>query len=86
MPQFADDSMTPPPLTVTRDKYMNEIPADKPMHGNSTPGEGSWSFDEAHYSDDWMGGNTPYGVSVSPPTGVERTTVDTSRADRGKES
>jgi hypothetical protein len=86
MGQFANDSMTPSPLTVTRDQYMNEVPTDKPMHTDSTPGMGSWSFDEGHYSDDFKGGYSGYGVSVTPSNSVERTTVDNSKADRGKES
>lgn len=89
MTQFANDSMTPAPLTVTRDKFGNEIAADKPMHENATPGEGSWSFDEEHYDDGpSKGGFQSYGTAVSGNDGPssERTTVDNSRADRGKES
>ena len=82
MGQFADDSMTPDPISISRDKYGNEIPTDKPMHDNSTPGVGSWSWDENHYANDPKGG-----VSVAPPSlSSERITVDNSRADRGMES
>ena len=79
--QFADDSMTPKPLTVTRDKYENEIATDKPMHDNSTPGEGAWAWSEGHYAKVMS-----YGVDVSAPEGVDKLTVDNSRADRGRES
>jgi hypothetical protein len=86
MSQFADDSMTPSPLTTTRDKWGNEIAPDRPMHTNTTAGEGAFHFDEGHYSDDWDGGYRNYGVNVSAPaTSSNSVTVDNSRADRGKE-
>lgn len=77
------------PLSVTRDQYGNEITEDRTSHTNTTPGEGSWSFEQKHYSDDFMGGfGAPYGVTVtdngqSPQ--VERASVDVSQASRGKE-
>jgi hypothetical protein len=87
MGQFADDKMTPSPLNVSRDKFENEIPTDKPMHGNSTDGEGAFHWDGNQYDDGpSKGGSKSYGQSVEAPTGVERNTVDVSRADRGKES
>lgn len=79
--QYADDSMTPPPISVSRDQYGNEIAADRPMHENSTPGVGSWNFGAGHYDDDTKGGS-----DVSMPEGVEKVMVDNSRADRGKEA
>jgi hypothetical protein len=87
--QFANDSMTPEPISVSRDKFKNEIPSDRPMHGESTPGKGSWSFGEGHYSDDWNGGYSSYGVSVedkgqNPSSSV--VSVDNGRADRGKDA
>ena len=87
--QFANDSMTPSPISVSRDKYGNEIPSDRPMHGECTPGMGSWSFDEGHYSDDWNGGFRPYGVSVEDKgqnPSRSMISVDNSRADRGKDA
>lgn len=81
MTQFADDSMTPKPLSVTRDQYDNEIASDRPMHTNSTPGEGAWNFSAGHYDDDVKGGS-----NVSAPEGVDKIMVDNSRADRGKEA
>ena len=91
MPQFADDSMTPSPLGVSRDAYGNEIAEDRSSHDNTTPGKGSWSFDENHYASDCgnKGGYGGYGVPVadkgqSPSS--ERTTADASRANRGAES
>ncbi len=78
--QFADDSMTPSPLSVSRDKYDNEIASDRPMHENSTPGMGSFNWDAGHYCDTVKGG-----TEVSAPEGVDKVTVDNSRADRGKE-
>jgi len=81
--QFADDSMTPKPLTVTRDKYDNEIAADKPMHDNTTPGEGAWNWSGGQYPDK---GPEGYGSSVSAPEGVDKLTVDNSKADRGREA
>ncbi|SRR5260370_33019021 len=78
-------------LSVTYDQFGNEIAADRPSHTNTTAEDGSWSFDEAHYADGpWKSGyGSDYGASVkdhgkSPE--VERTSVDVSRADRGKES
>ncbi len=80
--QFADDSMTPSPISVSKDKYGNEIAADKPMHENSTPGEGAFGWTEGHYAQ----GPGNYGKEVSAPEGVDKMTVDNSRADRGKEA
>ncbi len=57
MSQFADDSMTPPPISVTRDQYKNEIPSDRPMHGEATPGKGAFDFDCGHYAEGVKGGS-----------------------------
>jgi hypothetical protein len=84
--QFANDSATPEPISVSRDKYENEVPSDRPMHENTTPAKGSWSFDEGHYSDDNNGGYSPYGVSVKDRGQTSTVYVDNSRADRGRES
>lgn len=89
--QFANDSMTPSPISVSKDKYGNEIAVDQPMHDNTTPAVGSFSWGEGHYADDCgnNGGYGGYGVSVADKgqsPSAERTSVDVSRADRGKES
>lgn len=91
MSQFADDSMTPSPISVSRDKYKNEIPSDRPMHNEATAGEGSWNFGAGHYDDSpGKGGFGGYGKSVSDlgqNPQVERTSVDNSMSPkRGRES
>lgn len=87
MSQFANDSMTPEPIKVTRDKFQNEIPSDRPMHTETTAGDGAFHWDGNQYDDSpGKGGFGSYGVSVDSSPKVERTSVDTSRADRGKES
>lgn len=77
-------------LPVTYDQFNNEIAADRPFHENTTPEQGSWNFSGKQYSEDWMGGNKDYGMNVGADFGktpkVERTIVDNSRADRGKDA
>ncbi len=90
MSQFADDSMTPSPIKVNKDKFGNELAVDRPAHENVTPAEGSFHFGGNQYDDSpGKGGFGSYGVKVSDmgqnPV-VERTSVNVSRADRGKES
>jgi len=78
-------------LQVTYDSFGNEIAADRPFHENTTPEQGGWAFGENHYADGpWKSG---YGASYATGVSdmgknpqVERTSVDTSRADRGKEA
>lgn len=83
----ADGSVSPDPLSVTYDQWNNEQASDPTMHQNCTPGVGSYNFSGGQYSDDWNGGYSNYGVTVnSPTTSNSSTTVDVSRADRGKES
>ena len=87
--QFANDSMTPAPISVSRDKYQNEIPTDKPMHDNTTPGEGSFDWQCGHYATDFNAGFSSYGRSVEDKgqnPSSSTISVDNSRADRGKES
>lgn len=81
--QFADDSMTPSPISVSRDKYQDEIPSDRPMHDNTTPGNGGFNWDAGHYATDF----SSYGVAVGDK-GKTATTVDVNphAANRGKES
>ena len=87
--QFANDSMTPDPISVSRDEYKDEIPSDRPMHENTTPGMSAGLYKGRHYSDDWMGGFRSYGVSVKDngqSPSKESADVSIHRADRGKES
>ena len=90
MSQWADDSMTPSPLKVTKDKFGNELAQDRPSHNNTTAEEGSFHFGGNQYDDSpGKGGFGSYGVAVEDygqNPKVERSTVDNSRADRGRES
>lgn len=74
---YANDSMTPAPISVSRDQYQNEIPSDQPMHGEATPGMSvGVNYGAQHYNDDVKSGS-----SVSP-AGVSRetTTIDNSKS------
>ncbi len=87
--QFANDSMTPPPISVSRNEFKDEIPSDRPSHENTTPEHSNPQYTGRQYSDDWRGGFTPYGKSVtdmgqSPSKKV--VDVDVRRADKGPES
>jgi len=87
--QFADDSMTPSPISVTRNQYKDEIPEMDPQHEGATPGHTNPLYKGGHYSDEWDGGYKNYGVSVtdlgqSPSKTV--TKVDGDQAKRGRES
>lgn len=74
-------------ISVSRDQYQNEIPSDRPMHENTTPGKGSFAWGEGHYSDDFQGGFSSYGVSVGGGgKSSSEVSVNVSKADRGKES
>lgn len=90
MSQFADDSMTPAPIGVKRDKFYNEIPSDRPAHEDATPAEGSYNFSGGQYDDSpGKGGFGSYGRSVSDlgknPI-VERSSVNADSTSRGKDS
>lgn len=81
----------PNKLAVTYNQDYSEITEDRTNHENTTAGEGNWNWGAAHYSDDFGAGESKsYGVEVSSDNGknpqVERTSVDNSKADRGKES
>lgn len=86
--QFANDSMTPSPIGVSRNKYQDEMPSDKPMHDNSTPGHSNSAYTGMQYSDDFNGGYSGYGVSVGSGSGPsrEQVTVNAQSTERGKES
>lgn len=87
MSQWAENIYGTDPISVSKDKFGNEIAKDRPMHTNSTPEEGSWNFSGNHYDDSpGMGGYGSYGTEVSAPTGMDKVSVDNSRADRGKEA
>jgi hypothetical protein len=85
--QYAADSMTPEELSVSYDQYNNEVASDRPMHTDTTPGNGSFSFGSPQYSDDFAGGWKPYGVEVaSVAPSRENVTVNSQSTERGKES
>jgi len=87
MSQWADDSMTPEPISVSRDKYKNEIPSDRTNHTGNTAGMGAFHWDGNQYSTDFNAGFSSYGMSVDANSGnVDKMSVDTSRADRGRDS
>lgn len=87
--QWANDSMTPEPIGISRDAFGNEWAKDRPMHADTTAGEGTTNFDDAtgQYSQDWKGGFRSYGKSVSAPE-ISRSSVvvDNNAANRGPES
>ena len=87
--QFANDSMTPEPIAVRRDKYDDEIPTDRPEHENTTPGMSQALYVGRQYSSDWMGGFDAYGVSVKDmgkTPSRETMSVNPNSADRGRDS
>lgn len=81
--QFADDSMTPPPIADHDDEYKNCIPTDRPMHENTTPGMGAFNWDAGHYATDF----SSYGKQVAS-VAPSKVTVDVNphAANRGDES
>ena len=82
--QFANDSMTPSPISVSRDKYDDEIPSDRPEHENTTPGMTASLYTGGHYADDFPGG---YGKSVEDKgqsPSKEKVDADVHGANRGK--
>jgi hypothetical protein len=87
--QFARDSMTPSEIQITRNRFQDEIPTDRPMHENTTPGLGDGLYQGRHYSDDWNGGYTAYGVTVADrgmTPSKESMTINPNSAARGKDS
>lgn len=86
MSQFADDSMTPSPISVSRDKQGNEIPSDRPMHDEATPGRGSFDWTGNQYDDSpGKSGFGSYGVSVDSNKGAEKKFVNGMNPSRGGE-
>ncbi len=89
MRQFANDSATPPPIEVTRDKFKDEMPTDRPYHMDTTPGHSNSTYTGRQFSDDFMGGYENYGVTVADrgqSPSKETVSVNPNSADRGKES
>ena len=85
--QYADGPVQK--LAVTYNQDYSEIAEDRTNHANTTPEMGSWNWSGNQYSTDFGGGESKsYGTSVTTDgrTPVESTTVDNSRADRGKEA
>lgn len=71
-------------LSVSRDRFNNEIPADRPMHDNATPQvSGGINYQGNQYSTDF----SSYGVSVDAGDNMSASVmVDNSKADRGKDA
>jgi hypothetical protein len=87
--QFARDAMTPGEIDITRDRYYNEMPADRPYHVDVTPGHSNPTYTGRQYSDDFMGGYQAYGVTVTDrgqSPSKEQIAINPNSADRGKES
>lgn len=85
--QFARDSMTPSEIAITRDRYQDEIPTDRPYHMDVTPGHTNPLYVGRQYSDDFMGGYQAYGVTVADrgqSPSKEQVSVNPNSADRGK--
>lgn len=80
--QFANDSMTPDPISVSRNQYKDEIPSDRPMHEDSTPGHSNPGYTGRQYNTDVKPGSAVSGGAASKQV----VDVDVHRADRGKEA
>lgn len=86
--QFANDSMTPEPIDVSRDKFKNEIPSDRPCHDDTTPGHSNESYVGRQF-DTQVKEGTGYGVSVAgkgQSPSRETADVNVHSADRGKDA
>ena len=84
--QFADDSMTPEPISVSRDEYKDEIPSDRPYAENCTPGHSNPLYTGRQYSDDWNGGYRAYGKSVGAAPKASVVGIEGDKANRGPEN
>jgi hypothetical protein len=82
--QFANDSMTPEPISVSRDQYKDEIPSDRPMHDNSTPEHSNAMYTGRQYAPSPMGGTSMPDKGQSPQKSTQDENV--TKADRGDES
>ena len=68
-------------LSVRRNEEYDEIPEDRPMHKEATPGQSgpiNYSGPQYHELDS-------YGKSVSGSSSASTTSVDIANAKRGKE-
>lgn len=85
--QFANDSMTPSPINITRDEYKNEICNDTSdeKHDGTTPGMGSFNWDGGQYAHGLEGGGLKYGTDVTAPKATSVTVIG-DRAERGPEN
>jgi hypothetical protein len=68
--QFANDSMTPEAISVSRDSYQGEIPSDRTSHGDATPGHSNGMYSGRHYANDVKGGTSVSGKSSATTIGV----------------
>jgi hypothetical protein len=85
--QFANDSMTPDPISVSRDAYKDEIPSDRPMHENATPEHSNLLYTGRQFDTQVKSASSSYGVSVdSSGVSKEAMNIDVHEAKRGKES
>ena len=65
--QFARDAATPEEIEVSRNQFYDEIPNNSPFnHTGASPMHSNPQYTGRQYSDDWKGGFTNYGVSVTP--------------------
>lgn len=68
--QFANDSMTPEPISVSRDQYQGEIPTDRTSHEDTTPGHSNGMYSGRQYNSDVKGGSPVSGKSSVSTIGV----------------
>lgn len=86
--QFASDSMTPEAISVSRDKYKNEIPSDRPSHDDTTPGHSNPLYVGRQF-DTQVTEESGYGTSVADKgqsPSREMADVNVHSADRGKDA
>ena len=79
--QFAHNPYGDNELSVSRNSEYDEIPEDRPMHKDSTPGQSggiNYSGPQYHELDS-------YGKSVSGSNSVSRSSVSGASTARGKE-
>lgn len=79
--QFANDSMTPDPIGVSRNEHMDEMPSDRPMHEDSTPGHSNPAYTGRQYNTDVKGGKDVGAAPKATTVGINN-----NRADRGPEN
>ena len=80
--QFADDSMTPDPISVSRNQYKDEIPTDRPEHANATPEHSNPMYSGRQYAPSPMGGSSVEAAGVSK----ESVDLNVTAARRGAEN